>query len=75
MKTYVVGNLLEAPRRGASNKYPQHMFSWRNKTNIITFRWKMYLKEHTCNNNSTAEIGNEPGHSNSQFLQDRMCAQ
>ena len=22
---------LEAPRRGASNEYPQHMFSWRNK--------------------------------------------
>ena len=25
------GNSLEAPRRGASNEYPQHMFSWRNK--------------------------------------------
>ena len=25
---------LEAPRRGASNEYPQHMFSWRNKKNI-----------------------------------------
>ena len=22
---------LEAPQRGASNEYPQHMFSWRNK--------------------------------------------
>ena len=22
---------LKAPRRGASNEYPQHMFSWRNK--------------------------------------------
>ena len=22
---------LEAPRRGTSNEYPQHMFSWRNK--------------------------------------------
>ena len=22
---------LEMPRRGASNEYPQHMFSWRNK--------------------------------------------
>ena len=37
---YVVGThqkhlsealLLEAPRRGASNEYPQHMFLWRNK--------------------------------------------
>ena len=26
---------LEAPRRGASNEYPQHMFSWRNKKNIV----------------------------------------
>ena len=25
------GYSLEAPQRGASNKYPQHMFSWRNK--------------------------------------------
>ena len=25
---------LEAPRRGASNEYPQHMFSSRNKKNI-----------------------------------------
>ena len=25
---------LEAPRRGTSNEYPQHMFSWRNKKNI-----------------------------------------
>ena len=23
---------LEAPHRGASNEYPQHMFSWINKT-------------------------------------------
>ena len=27
------GYSLEAPRRGASNEYPQHMFSWRNKKN------------------------------------------
>ena len=26
--------LLEAPQWGASNEYPQHMFSWRNKKNI-----------------------------------------
>ena len=31
---------LEAPRRGASNEYPQHMFSWRNKKNISTFGLK-----------------------------------
>ena len=28
---------LEAPHRGASNKYPQHMFSLKNKKNIDTF--------------------------------------
>ena len=28
---------LEAPQRGASNEYTQHMFSWRNKKNINTF--------------------------------------
>ena len=31
------GYSLEAPRRGASNEYPQHMFSWRNKKNINNF--------------------------------------
>ena len=28
------GYSLEAPRRGASNEYPQHMFVWRNKKNL-----------------------------------------
>ena len=28
------GYSLEAPHRGASNEYPQHTFSWRNKKNI-----------------------------------------
>ena len=38
-KTYIVccGYTLEAPRRGASNEFPQHMFLWRNKKNIIIF--------------------------------------
>ena len=31
---------LEAPRRGSSNEYPQHMFSWTNKKNIDTFGLK-----------------------------------
>ena len=30
MKTYVVGTL-----QGASNEYPQHMFSWRNKKKYL----------------------------------------
>ena len=29
------GYSLEAPHRGASNEYPQHMFSWKNKKNIF----------------------------------------
>ena len=31
------GYSLEAPRRGASNEYPQHMFSLRNKNVISIF--------------------------------------
>ena len=31
---------LEAPRRGASNEFPQHMFSLRSKKDISTFRMK-----------------------------------
>ena len=31
------GYSLEAPRRGASNEYPQHMFTWRNKKDISIF--------------------------------------
>ena len=31
---------LEAPRRGTSNEYPQHMFSLRNKKDISSFRMK-----------------------------------
>ena len=34
------GYSLEAPLRGASNEYPQHTFSWRNKKIIITFLLK-----------------------------------
>ena len=30
------GYLLEAPHRGASNEYPQHSFSWKNKKTINT---------------------------------------
>ena len=29
------GYSLEAPCRGASNEYPQHMFSWRNIKNVM----------------------------------------
>ena len=36
-KNIFCGYSLEAPRRGASNEYLQHMFLWRNKKNINTF--------------------------------------
>ena len=34
-KIICCGYSLEAPCRGASNEYPQHMFLWRNKKNIM----------------------------------------
>ena len=34
------GYSLEAPRRGASNEYPQHMFLLRNKKDISIFWMK-----------------------------------
>ena len=36
-KNICCGYSLEAPRRGTSNEYPQHMFLSRNKKNIDTF--------------------------------------
>ena len=40
---------LEAPQRGASNEYPQLMFSSRNKKNIDTFWWKKEPYQELCN--------------------------
>ena len=34
-KNICCGYSLEAPQQGASNEYPQHMFSWRNRKNIM----------------------------------------
>ena len=51
------GYSLEAPLRGASYEYPQHMFSWRNKKNINTFQlkkapylelWKIQISLQCC---------------------------
>ena len=39
-KNICYGYSLEAPHRGTSNEYPQHIFSWRNKKNINTFGLK-----------------------------------
>ena len=35
LSTKTCGYSLEARRRGASNEYSQHTFSWRNKKNIM----------------------------------------
>ena len=40
-KNICCGYSLEAPRRGASNEYPQHMFLWGNKKNINVFGLKI----------------------------------
>ena len=37
MITLCCGNSLEVPHRGASNEFPQHMLSWRNK--FVTPFW------------------------------------
>ena len=39
-KNICCGYSLEAPLRGASNEYPQHMVLWRNKKNISIFLLK-----------------------------------
>ena len=40
LKNICCGYSLEVPWWGASNEYPQHMFSWRNKKDISIFRMK-----------------------------------
>ena len=37
---HVLWYTLEAPHQGASKKYSQHMFLWRNEKNINTFGLK-----------------------------------
>ena len=46
------GYSLEAPGWGTSNEYPQHMFSWRNKSNINTYDFKMV----TCSSGAMHDI-------------------
>ena len=61
VKTLCCGCSLEAPRRGASNEYPLHMFSWRNKKKYFSgysfylelrFRFRVFhlLWKHTYSN-------------------------
>ena len=37
---------LEAPHQDASNEYPQHMFSWRNKKTIMQIPPHLELENH-----------------------------
>ena len=43
--------LIRTPRRGASNEYPQHMYSARNKKNI------MWIPPLICSYEFNEEIG------------------
>ena len=40
---------LEAPWQGASNEYPQHMFLWRNKKNIMWIPPLICSYDPSCN--------------------------
>ena len=46
------GYSLEAPWQGASNEYPQHMFSWRNKKDISIFWMKKVPYLLLCSENN-----------------------
>ena len=37
--------VLEAPHRGASNEYPQHMFSSRNKKNYLPYYTDLWMSK------------------------------
>ena len=50
------GYSLEAPRRGASNEYRQHMFLSRNKKNIDTLWLKKKQQQKTLYQELTTEI-------------------
>ena len=47
------GYSFEASRRGASNEYPQHVFSWRNKKNISYFYKKKSPYLYFCSSNKS----------------------
>ena len=49
------GYSLEAPRQGASNEYPQHMFSWRNKKNIYLILTLIYTNGRLCSFNASVQ--------------------
>ena len=53
---------LEAPRWGASNEYPQNMFSFKNKKDISIFGWKKCLI--SCNMTSALLVTHQQVHWN-----------
>ena len=64
------GYSLEAPWRGASNEYPQHMFSLKNKKNIDTF----WLKTNNNKKKMHACLGNTVNVQNFVYqLSDKMA--
>ena len=71
MKIYY-GYSLEAPQGGASDEYPQRMFTWRNKNNINTFWlfvcfiWALSRFQQSFSHNATVSgCGREAGLSGS----------
>ena len=50
------GYSLEAPQPGASNEYPQHMFSWRNKKNIMRIPPLIYSYVSGCGKELNAHL-------------------
>ena len=55
-KNICCGYLLEAPHRGASNEYPQHMFSSRNKKNIMWIPPLIYSYQVQCITNELISL-------------------
>ena len=47
-KNIYCGYSFEAPQRGASNEYPQHMFSLRNKINIYMTSILIWSSDYLC---------------------------
>ena len=58
-KTYVVGTH-SVPHKGASNEYPEHTFSWRNKKNINTFGLKKCILSGPMKHVGTVKILGSP---------------
>ena len=67
------GYSLEAPRRGASNEYPQHMFSSRNKKNIMWI--PPLICSYSCKRAASSEKVTSNMHKNRRFRSSFESAQ